>query len=102
MNSLENPKAKLAELFQLDQADTEKDNAKAANGKDRRFLLYGGKPVTAEDTELVVRFAYRTDDEGRGIVSQRDRRVPMMVPPALDRYSWCAREHFALEFSRGM
>jgi adenine-specific DNA-methyltransferase len=51
--------------FKIAEADTEKDNIKAANGKDRRFLLHGDKPVTEEDRELVIRFEYRPDDEGR-------------------------------------
>jgi adenine-specific DNA-methyltransferase len=51
--------------FKIVEADTEKDNIKVANGKDRRFLLYGDKPVTEEDRELVIRFEYRPDDEGR-------------------------------------
>jgi len=51
--------------FKIAEADTEKDNVKAANGKDRRFLLHGDKPVTEKDKELVIRFEYRPDDEGR-------------------------------------
>lgn len=51
--------------FKIAEADTEKDNIKAANGKDRRFLLYGDKPVAEENGELVIRFEYRPDDEGR-------------------------------------
>ncbi|HSW02238.1 MAG TPA: hypothetical protein VLI39_18890 [Sedimentisphaerales bacterium] len=51
--------------FKIAEADTEKDNVKAAGGKDRRFLLYGDKPVVEEKGELVIRFEYRPDDEGR-------------------------------------
>jgi adenine-specific DNA-methyltransferase len=51
--------------FKIAEADTEKDNVKAANGKDRRFLLHGDKPVGQEAGELVVRFEYRPDEEGR-------------------------------------
>ncbi len=51
--------------FKIAEADTEKDNVKAANGKDRRFLLHGDRPVTEESGELVIRFEYRPDDEGR-------------------------------------
>lgn len=51
--------------FKIAEADTEKDNIKASNGKDRRFLLHGDRPVAEEDGELVVRFEYRPNDEGR-------------------------------------
>jgi adenine-specific DNA-methyltransferase len=51
--------------FKIAEADTEKDNVKAANGKDRRFLLHGDKPVAEEAGELVIRFEYRPDEEGR-------------------------------------
>ncbi|MFH1673364.1 MAG: site-specific DNA-methyltransferase [Pseudomonadota bacterium] len=51
--------------FKIAEADTEKDNIKAANGNDRRFLLHGDKPVVAENGELVIRFEYRPDGEKR-------------------------------------
>ena len=51
--------------FKIAEADTEKDNIKAANGNDRRFLLHGDKPVVEENGELVIRFEYRPDSEKR-------------------------------------
>ncbi|MCD4825846.1 MAG: site-specific DNA-methyltransferase [Phycisphaerae bacterium] len=51
--------------FKIAEADTEKDNIKAANGNDRRFLLHGDKPVIEENGELVIRFEYRPDSEKR-------------------------------------
>jgi len=51
--------------FKIVDADTEKDNVKAANGNDRRFLLHGDKPVAEENGELVIRFEYRPDSEKR-------------------------------------
>jgi len=51
--------------FKIVEADTEKDNIKAANGKDRRFLLHGDQPVAEENGELVIRFEYKPDDEKR-------------------------------------
>jgi len=51
--------------FKIVEADTEKDNIKAANGNDRRFLLHGETPVTEENGELVIRFEYRPDGEKR-------------------------------------
>ena len=64
--------------FKLVEADTEKDNIKAADDKQRRFILSpkpavtdeDGEiidpeipPVTIEDGELIVRFTYRSDGE---------------------------------------
>ncbi len=51
--------------FKIAEADTEKDNIKAANGNDRRFLLHGDKPVIEENGELIIRFEYRPDAEKR-------------------------------------
>jgi adenine-specific DNA-methyltransferase len=51
--------------FKIVEADTEKDNIKAANGNDRRFLLHGDKPVVEENGELVIRFEYRPDSDKR-------------------------------------
>ena len=51
--------------FKIVEADTEKDNIKATNGKDRRFFLHEEKPVTEEDGELVIRFEYQPDPEKR-------------------------------------
>ncbi len=51
--------------FKIAEADTEKDNVKASNGKDRRFFLHEEKPVCEEDGELVIRFEYRPDPEKR-------------------------------------
>ena len=51
--------------FKIAEADTEKDNIKAANGNDRRFLLHGDKPVVEENGELVIRFEYRADADKR-------------------------------------
>jgi len=51
--------------FKIVEADTEKDNIKAANGKDRRFLLYGDQLLEIENEELVIRFEYKPDEEKR-------------------------------------
>jgi adenine-specific DNA-methyltransferase len=51
--------------FKIVEADTEKDNTKAANGNNRRFLLHGDKPVVEENGKLVIRFEYRPDGEKR-------------------------------------
>jgi adenine-specific DNA-methyltransferase len=51
--------------FKIIEADTEKDNIKVTNGKDRRFFLHADKPVTEENGELVIRFEYGPDAEKR-------------------------------------
>ncbi|MGC8669492.1 MAG: site-specific DNA-methyltransferase, partial [Chthonomonadales bacterium] len=45
--------------FKLAQADTEKDNNRAANGNERRFILSQEEPLAEENGELIVRFDYR-------------------------------------------
>ena len=51
--------------FKIVEADTEKDNIKAANGNDRRFFLSDDKPVSEEKGELIIRFEYRPDPQKR-------------------------------------
>ena len=51
--------------FKIVEADTEKDNVKAANGQDRRFLMHGDAPVAEEKGELVIRFEYGPDPQQR-------------------------------------
>ena len=45
--------------FELVAATTERDNNKAANGRDRRFVLHEEQPVEETDVELRVSFEYR-------------------------------------------
>ena len=45
--------------FQIAAADNEKDNNKAANGKERRFVLVKKNPVHIDDGVLVVAFEHR-------------------------------------------
>jgi len=51
--------------FKIVEADTEKDNIKSTNGKDRRFILIGENPVTEENGELIIRFEYQPDGKKR-------------------------------------
>jgi len=51
--------------FKIVEVDTEKDNIKATNGKERRFFLSGEKPVFEENKELIIRFEYKPDSEKR-------------------------------------
>ena len=50
--------------FEIAAADNEKDNIKAPDGKQRRFVLAGGDAVGVEDGELVVRFEHRPLTQG--------------------------------------
>jgi adenine-specific DNA-methyltransferase len=51
--------------FKLVEADTEKDNNRPQNGKERRFILSEKQPLAVENGELVIRFEYRPDPEKR-------------------------------------
>ena len=51
--------------FKLIEADVEKDDVKAQNGKERRFILFEENPVEEIDGELVIRFEYKPDVEKR-------------------------------------
>jgi len=51
--------------FKIVEADTEKDNIKPTNGKDRRFFLVEENPVAEENRELVLRFEYQPDEQKR-------------------------------------
>ncbi len=51
--------------FKLAQADTEKDNNRAPNGNERRFILSEEQPLAEEGGKLVIRFEYRPDPEKR-------------------------------------
>jgi len=55
--------------FKLVEAEADRDNVKAAEGKDRRFMLgAGGQGLgigEVEGDELVIRFEYRADPEKR-------------------------------------
>ena len=51
--------------FKLVEADTEKDNNRPQNGKERRFILSEKQPLAEENGELVIRFEYRADPDKR-------------------------------------
>ena len=51
--------------FEIVAATTERDNNKAPNGKERRFILSNAEPAVIEQGELVLRFEYRVDEEKR-------------------------------------
>jgi len=49
--------------FKLAEADTEKDNTKAQNGQERRFILSQDIPLVEGNGELLIRFEYRPDPD---------------------------------------
>ncbi|MCX6032534.1 MAG: DNA methyltransferase [Chloroflexi bacterium] len=51
--------------FKLAEAETDRDNVKAAEGKDRRFVLGPGDAMSVAGDELIIRFEYRADPEKR-------------------------------------
>ena len=61
--------------FKLIEADTEKDNIKASNGNDRRFILCDEAPIVEQDGELLIRFEYRPDDEKRKQKALNDKAI---------------------------
>ena len=68
--------------FEVVAATTEKDNNKAPNGKERRFLLCDAEPVMLDGDELVVRFEYRVDEEKRdqATLNKRADEQVMILP----------------------
>ncbi len=49
--------------FKLVTADTERENNRAQNGNERRFMLCEQDALLEQDSELVIRFEYRPDPE---------------------------------------
>lgn len=49
--------------FKLVAADTERENNRAQNGNERRFILAAQDPLTEQNGELIIRFEYRPDPE---------------------------------------
>lgn len=59
--------------FELVAASTERDNNKAAGGKERRFVLREEDPVEEKDGELRIFFEYRPSPEKQKDLSERAR-----------------------------
>lgn len=51
--------------FKLVDANTEQNNNKAQEGKERRFILTDTDPLVEENGELIIKFEYRPDGEKR-------------------------------------
>ena len=68
--------------FKLVEADTEKDNNRPQNGKERRFILSEKQPLAEENGELVIRFEYRPDPEKRAqtdLNAETVKRIHAMI-----------------------
>ncbi|HWY70322.1 MAG TPA: DNA methyltransferase [Terriglobales bacterium] len=64
--------------FRLADADSEQDNNRTPNGRERRFILREADPVGEENGELVIRFEYRPDGGKRkqtDLNAQATRRI---------------------------
>jgi adenine-specific DNA-methyltransferase len=79
--------------FKLVEADTEKDNNRPQNGKERRFILSEKQPLAEENGELVIRFEYRPDPEKRAqtdLNAEAVKRIHAMIansPGLLEAWS---------------
>jgi adenine-specific DNA-methyltransferase len=51
--------------IKLVEADTEKDNNRPQNSKERRFIFSEKQPLAEENGGLIIRFEYRPDPEIR-------------------------------------
>jgi adenine-specific DNA-methyltransferase len=80
--------------FMLVEATQEKDNIKAATGKERRFMLYDVEPIRVEDQDVYIQFVYLPDKEKQethnkktiefinGEVGKRLKGFPELFAPA--------------------
>jgi adenine-specific DNA-methyltransferase len=74
--------------FKLVEADTEKDNNRAINGKERRFILSEKEPLAEENEELVIRFEYRPDPENRKQADLNAAAVDRILKPTSGFDQW--------------
>lgn len=65
--------------FKVAEADTEKDNIKAANGNERRFMLCGEGPLKEESGELFIRFVFQSDPEKRKQKEINDKTIEAVL-----------------------
>jgi adenine-specific DNA-methyltransferase len=61
--------------FKLADANTERNNNKAAEGQERRFMLMEEEPILEQDGELVIRFAYQPEPGKRKQGALNDEAV---------------------------
>ncbi|NOT00664.1 MAG: site-specific DNA-methyltransferase [Phycisphaerales bacterium] len=64
--------------FKLVEAGTEQGNNRAAPGRERRFIFRAAEPLAVENGELLIRFEYRPDEQGRRqkeLIADAERRI---------------------------
>ena len=69
--------------FKLADADTERDNNRAQQGKERRFVLAETAPVE-EGSELVIRFEYRHDERKQDALTAGAVQAILAAPGIAD------------------
>ncbi|OPY18445.1 MAG: putative methyltransferase [Syntrophus sp. PtaB.Bin075] len=57
--------------FKLVEAVQEKDNIKAATGKERRFMLHAEEPIRIEGQEVFIQFVYLPDKEKQDVRNKK-------------------------------
>ena len=65
--------------FKLVEADTERNDNRAQTGQERRFILVSDQPVAEQGSELLIRFEYRPDEEGRKQKDLNDDAVTQVL-----------------------
>lgn len=74
--------------FRLTDADTEKDNNKAAAGDERRFALANDDEAVAEvGGELILRFTYKPDEQKRKQTALNDAAEKRIIEAAPGNWS---------------
>ncbi len=68
--------------FRIVAAETERDNNKAANGEERRFVLHSTNPVEERDGELYIHVEYRPGNE-RQVTSNAQAIETLLALPGL-------------------
>lgn len=70
--------------FELASADTEKNNNKATEGKERRFLLHEDNPLTVVNDEMTLRFEFRGCMQAEMKKTVKDGKEKFTVKPQGD------------------
>ncbi|MEW6117523.1 MAG: DNA methyltransferase [Nitrospirota bacterium] len=65
--------------FKIVEAETAKDNIKAANGNERRFMLCAEEPLKEENGELFIRFVFEADPEKRKQKDINDKTIEAVL-----------------------
>jgi adenine-specific DNA-methyltransferase len=80
------PSERLAH-FKIVDAETEKDNVKAAEEKDRRFILAEEDPIQIDENDLILRFEYRVDPEKTNQKILNTLAIETILPSAPEEWA---------------